>query len=379
MYFFHSRYNIKVVGISSDADSRLLTSMKTRTNPLFNLSLDSLLNMEDIELLITFIQDTIHLLTKLRNRLLKPSIHLPLGFTQITVSHLKLLIDTVDKNAHGLVKSDICPEDKQNFRSLQKCFDDRVLLALKDNIPGSEGTIMYLKMCRNIYTAFEDNELHPLERIRRIWQSTFFIRAWRCWILKQKKTYTLKNNFITHEAYACLELNAYGLLQLIVKMRAAQKPEQFLPMIFSSQMCEDIFRKLRSMTSMYWTRINFNLLELLHMVGRLELINDIVHDKLSKNVSFPRVQKRTDKFTIHEMPTNGEILKTLEEAKASALFDATQFGMIINEKELCCACSKIESKSKAVIDSNDSDSYEEDSDDDVLNVINNLTQQTKEQ
>lgn len=36
--------------MSSDADSRLLTSMKTRTTPLFNLSLDALLNMENIEL-----------------------------------------------------------------------------------------------------------------------------------------------------------------------------------------------------------------------------------------------------------------------------------------------------------------------------------------
>lgn len=160
----------------------------------------------------SFIQDLTHIKTKCRNRMLKPSIMLPMGTEQVSVAHLKILISTVAKEVHGLVRNDICPEDRRNFRSLQKCFDDRVLDALQKYVDGSQGTIMYLKMCRQIYSAFTDTELKPLERIKLKWHATYFIRAWRAWLLNDKdasQLYNIHDNFLSSPAYSCIELNAY--------------------------------------------------------------------------------------------------------------------------------------------------------------------------
>lgn len=57
----------------------------------------------DIRPLESYTQDTIHTVLKLRNRLLKASILMPMGYKQVTVTHLKLLINNTSKDIHGLV------------------------------------------------------------------------------------------------------------------------------------------------------------------------------------------------------------------------------------------------------------------------------------
>lgn len=324
-----NRYNIKVEGISSDADARLLSSMKVQTSAMLQSNPVDLINESESTSGITFIQDIEHLKTKIRNRMLKSSISLPMGKEQVSVAHLKVLISTTPKEVHGLVQHDINPEDRQNVRSLEKCFNDRVLNALESKVDGSESTIMYLKICREMHLAFTDTSMKPLDRVKLMWHATYFIRAWRIWI-SESVNYCLHDNFITQPAYSCVELNAYGLLHLIKKFKSVKKPELFLTMLFSSQTCETTFRTLRSMTSIFWTRINFSMLELIHMVGRLELSNEIVYDKLSSNVNFPRVQNRKDKCTIYDLPTNEEIEMVLKEAKSSALSDAARLGMDVD-------------------------------------------------
>lgn len=159
--------------------------MKRCAQPLLSSDFEQILNSKNASgNETTFIQDTIHLLTKLRNRLLKLYVSLPMGSSQVSVAHLKVLIDSIDKNNHGLVASDICPDDRQNFKSLQKCFDDRVLKALNEHVPGSEATITFLKLCREISSAFLDTDLTPLERVRRMFHATYFFRAWRAWVSK---------------------------------------------------------------------------------------------------------------------------------------------------------------------------------------------------
>lgn len=163
-----------MAGISADGDSRLLRCMKLKTQigrqhpdgmPLyFNCSITKTL----------YIQDTEHVGTKLRNKLLQPSSLLPMGTKQVNISHLKILIKNATKDEHGLVLKDICPDDRQNFGSLQKITELRVRESLQKYVPESEGTAMYLELCQNITTAFLDTALMPTERIRRIWKSIFF-------------------------------------------------------------------------------------------------------------------------------------------------------------------------------------------------------------
>lgn len=248
-----------------------------------------------------FTQDTIHILTKLRNRMLAPSILIAMGHKMVSVSHFKILISTIPKNEHGLVMSDVCPNDRQNYESLEKCMEPRVLESLKKNIPDSEGTIMYLQMCHLISSSFNDPNLDPLQRVYNIWKAIFFFRIWRSWI-KKSNQYTLDENFITENAYSCIELNGHTLVQLLIKFRDDKCPEMFLPIIFNSQTCESTFRQFRSMTTINWTRINMNLLELMHLAGRIEQVNDIMYCRLrNSGISFPRVENKVNKMKFFDL------------------------------------------------------------------------------
>lgn len=146
------------------------------------LDLEHILNEDSEEDEPSYIQDPKHIGTKLRNRYLKPSVVLPIGNKQISVSHLKVLINTVPKDEHGLTLKDICPDDRQNYDALEKVMNQRVSNALIKYVPDSEGTVIYIKICQQVTSSFIDNDLTPLERIYRSSHSVFFLRGWRKWI-----------------------------------------------------------------------------------------------------------------------------------------------------------------------------------------------------
>lgn len=120
------------------------------------------------------IQDTTHIGAKLRNRILKSSIVLPLGNKQIHQSHLKMLIKMVPKIVHGLTIGDVNPKDRQNFSSYEKMTSERVRKALSEHVADSEGTVAYLEKCHQITSCFLQYDLEPLERIYRIYNAVFF-------------------------------------------------------------------------------------------------------------------------------------------------------------------------------------------------------------
>jgi len=95
---------------------------------------------------IIFLQDGIHLCTKLRNRLLSSKASMLLGDELIDIGHLIQLINSSSKINHNLVKSDILPKDRQNFASCEKISNERVLVEL-NSVPSSKGTRIYLDAC----------------------------------------------------------------------------------------------------------------------------------------------------------------------------------------------------------------------------------------
>ncbi len=56
---------------------------------------------------VLFFQDSIHLCTKLRNRLLSPKATMLLGEKLVSIEHLVELIESSSKMNHNLVKSDV--------------------------------------------------------------------------------------------------------------------------------------------------------------------------------------------------------------------------------------------------------------------------------
>lgn len=304
------RHGIEVEGISSDGDPRLLAAMCA--------------NMCTTTKTIR-IQDSIHLANKFRNRMLKLLIHLAMGSFDVSITHLQWLVKNVQKSVHGLSQIDVCPIDRMNFNSFEKVADDRVLEALKVHVKNSDATIQYLKIAREVTSSFLSYDLHPNERLFQIWHGVFFHRIWRQFILSSKK-YTLKDNFITSNTYVCLELNARNLTELVKQFRDEKKEECFLPPLFDSQSCEKMFRVFRSMGTAQYTKINFSLYELLHMVGRIEVQHEIAYVKLAnESVVFPN--KRTGKTKIFSLPSDDEINTIIAKAKQTAIDNAAKLGM----------------------------------------------------
>lgn len=300
-----------MVGLSTDGDPKCLSAM------VYESSLP-------IEIGIKNIQDPIHIGTKSRNRLLKPNIKLPMGTHVVSIDHIRKLVRNVHKSVHGLTYSDIFPVDKMNYDSFDKMVQDRVLNALQDHVPDSEATIQYLRVFRDVLRSFLDFDLKPLERVLMIWRGLFFLRIWREYIQKSS-FYELKNNFITYNTYMCVEINAKSLIQLMKFFRDQNTPEDFLPGLFDSQTCERIFRLFRSMGTSKFTKINFTILELIHMIGRIEVQNDISYCKLNKEgIEMPH--KRKHKTVFYELPTNQQLDDTIEKAKLEAIQTAETFG-----------------------------------------------------
>lgn len=274
---------------------------------------------------INVTQDTIHLANKARNRLLKKDINLPMGKHKVSIHHLQNLLRQVHKSVHGITYSDVFPTDRMNYGSFEKLIQDRVINALKERIPGSEATVQYLLTFRDIINSFLSFDLKPLERIKLIWRSLYFLRIWREFI-KASPSYTLGNNFITSNTYYCVEINAKHLTDLMKKFRDRLIPECFLPVIFDSQTCERSFRLFRSLGSTQSTKINFSFLELIHMIGRIEIQHDVMYCKLNVDgIEFPH--KRKTKSTVYQLPTDEEIYETIAHAKLEAIKIAERFEM----------------------------------------------------
>lgn len=167
-----------------------------------------------------------------------------------------------------------------NFDAVEKLCAPRVT-ELLSAIPDSQSTKQFLILIKHILNSFLDKKLKIEERIYSIWHGTFFLRLWRKWL--QENNYSIDKNFITSNAYTSIELNAHGLLILIEKSRTTN---QFTPWLCSSQPCESIFRKIRSMTSTFSTIVNFNLISILRRLNRLQILNEISTDLSKYSLSY---------------------------------------------------------------------------------------------
>ncbi|CAF3638763.1 unnamed protein product [Rotaria sp. Silwood1] len=173
-----SSRGIRIVGYSTDTDPKYLLAMKLVSgffgvlinNPKSKHS--SLLKVAvptswswfylPREQLFLFMQDATHVCTKLRNRLLQSSAIMMMGENVISIDYLLQLIESQSKFKHNLVKSDICPRDKQNYRSCEKLC--AALEYLKE-ISGSDATVVYINIIRCVIIAFIDTSTTTSDRI----------------------------------------------------------------------------------------------------------------------------------------------------------------------------------------------------------------------
>ncbi|XP_055308274.1 uncharacterized protein LOC129572356 [Sitodiplosis mosellana] len=278
-----------------------------------------------------YVQDIIHLITKLRNLILRTkwlNKKLPFGKFKIDMLHVYVLLYMYSKGEHQLTESVLNPADRQNFSSAERMCNERVTALLDFGVENSEATSLYLKMMRDIMSAYMDPNLTPLQRIRRLWYAVFVFRIWRRYI-ENHKEFTLKDNFLSLNCYACIELNAHSLVLLMVHLKETNQPQLFLPNLFESQQCESTFRQFRSLSSTYSTVVNCTLKEAAARISKIQLQNDIMHGT-SEHFVFPRLKKKSEfvEYNHFDLPSKDEIYSEIENCQKDAIKTAKEFGLI---------------------------------------------------
>ena len=236
------------------------------------------------------VQDIVHLGVKLKARLLKPSIVLPMGKFIATNSHFLMLTNLYGKHEHGLRARDLNHKDKQNYDAVQRMIKASHLLK---TIPEAVGTIVYIQLMESVVNSYLDKSSTPIDRIEEVWFATFFTRYWKKLILLHS-TFTLAQNFITSNAYMCIEINAHSLLAFIITLRDKVNADEaeFLTWILGSQSCEKVFRALRSMTGTFSTIVNFSMLGMLQRLHKLNIQQECMSKTGEvEGIHFPRHEK----------------------------------------------------------------------------------------
>lgn len=159
--------------------------------------------------------------------------------------------------------------DRQNFDSVLRICNYKVFALLEKHISGSDGTIMFLKIVKNCLDAYMDHSLSPLQRVRKLWYSIFIVRIWRLFVL-DKKSLTLKNNFITSYTYSCMELNAHSMVKILLYLKETSQPNLFKPWLYS-QPCGAFYRQIRAFTPCYSTIKNCSVKEIIDRIHKIEI------------------------------------------------------------------------------------------------------------
>ena len=296
--------SIQVINFSSDGDSRLLKAMLIMLSLQKEPSFDPSTVTSDIKLssqwvdwfilprlsLFSVSQDTVHLGVKLKARLMKPGILLPLGVYVAAAADLKMIFEHYGKEVHNIRMKDLDHRDRQNFDAVDHLTSEAVITLL--DRCGCLGTKVYLKMIRYIIDSFLCKDLEPKKRISQCWTAVFFFRYWRQWILDNSE-YNLKNNFITRNAYLCAEINGHCLISFLLVCKSVNLP--LMPWLLGSQPCEQLFQAARSMSSVYSTMINFSLLGLLRRLHRIHIQNILEAEGEENGILFPRREQHRRK------------------------------------------------------------------------------------
>lgn len=334
------RHGIKILGFSSDGDTRLLKAMRISTKLLSadNCNQWDWFNISTVEN-ENYVQDTVHIGTKLKTRLTNPKIALIIGDYVATSLHLKQIIENVSKDKHLMTMGDINSDDKMNFKAVEKIITLQVAQVLGEHVKESKGTIAYLKMMRAVLDSYLNKSLDPSKRLHLIWYAVFFLRIWRNW-LKRSSGLSATKNFITLNAYLCIELNAHAMIKLIQKFRNSdvEQNTQFTTWLFSSQPCEQLFRATRSLTSTFSTVVNFSMFEILNRLNKIEAIIKITND-LRNTFNFPR-QQSSKLGTAEQLyldndyfPNDISIETTCKAALREAIEDSVSLGIPCNEHD----------------------------------------------
>ena len=177
---------INVISFGADGAGPFMKAMVTKSG-LFNgnyLDEWTFYKMNSLKASCLMNQDTVHLLAKLKNKLLTPSNLVVLGTEVACPFHLIQLIQEIPKARYGLTKKAVDNKDKQNYSSIAMLVDEKVETCLNElsHKFKTYGTVVYITIVRSIRDATFDKSLAPIKQIYLMWFSLYFLRIWRTWL-----------------------------------------------------------------------------------------------------------------------------------------------------------------------------------------------------
>ncbi|GAB0093294.1 hypothetical protein DMENIID0001_083760 [Sergentomyia squamirostris] len=330
--------NIDILGFSSDGDTRLLKAMKIKTglfrpNPSLQPQLQAI---KDFNLhAVPCVQDTLHIVNKLHNRLMKtshpkkpqPSV---MGHYRASRDDLLKMVEEVSKDQHLITKTDLDTSNGMNYTGAKKLGTNRVISTLDSYVPESKSTQKYIWLMKELLDSYSgkdgDHTLTHTQRLRKIWCVLFFLRGWRLWLQKKKLKRT---NFISSNAYQCVELNAHSFVAALVQSRDLHGHKYFIPSLHNSQNCENHFRTARSMSTTGSTVINFSMLDFTYKSRRINTLEMLSNDI---NGQFILPRWKTYEHENEEggpLPSNETLEKIINIAKKDALEQLRDVGIMV--------------------------------------------------
>lgn len=108
-----------------------------------------------------------------------------------------------------------------------------------------------------------------------------------------------------------------------------------------------------------YTKVNFTLLEIMHLIGRVELMNDIMYFKLAEyDICFPRNPISKMELNVSKLPSDKEIETIIETACNVALNDAKNFGIHSTPQDIK-DCQLRNVQTDVSFNDDDTDDYDE--------------------
>lgn len=209
-----------------------------------------------------------------------------------------------------------------------------------------------------LYTVL-DAEVSIEKRIYYLWYSVFFLRLWRAWLLNHD-THSTEHNFITLNAYICVEINAHGMY-IVLQHIDNNSFKEFFPYMYGSQPCESFFRLLGSISSTFSTMVNCDFLDAMHRIKKIELLCELANKKYENNnlvfprknqfrSSFDRLDKKQYAAGLPNIPDIPKIEKNLESPEDKIKAENFLKEILISKKnayEDCQSLSIVVSKKEA--------------------------------
>lgn len=279
---------------------------------------------------IPAIQDTLHLVNNMRNRICNPSNPILIGNFHVTSSHHMILLNNsnVSKLDHQLsatiIGSDLT-KDKMNTEGTAKMCAPKVVELLQCHVRHSQGTQLYLTIMHCQLDAYTRENIDPKTRL---FNAVFVISVVRRWYNDVTIRKLNKDHFITKQSWETLELNLVFLLQSV------QAGLSHLIPICSSQACEKTFRTLRSLSPLESTQINFDLYELISKIQKVKTIKFLMQKLQQIGFKFNEQLISKDSTTVCYAPlTNTECMKVISSAVAKAKSECLLVGITCEESD----------------------------------------------